>query len=543
MRDNMSGLFNRALRAFASFTAGQKVVSLLAVVGLVVGGVVFSQWATKPTYAPLFTNLAPDDASAIVDQLNSNGTPYQLSDGGASILVPQPLVYDTRLAMSGKGLTPSADSTGWGLLDKQGVTASKFQQQVAYRRALEGELNKTIEGIDGVSAAVVHLAIPEKDVFTKETDKPKASVLVDTAPGKQLSPSQVQAIVNLISSSVESMDAADVTVADSSGQVLSASADGSSGGAAADGRSQATHDYEDRVSSSLQDMVDRVVGAGHSEVRLTADLDFDQTKTTTEKYTNVAKTPIAGSSSVEKFTGAGGGAGGVLGGTGVLGPDNIAVPSGTAGGGAGNYSKVTATNNNALDRVVEERQSAPGAVRKLNVAVLLDAKTAGTVNPAQIKALIASAVGLVPTRGDTVVVDRLPFDATAAKQAKSELAIEKKANAAVARTSLFKRGALGLLVLLVLLYAWLAGRKKRKRGSLTPDERIQIEALQRSLDAQPDRLALESGKSALPALVASVPDPRAELAAAARTDIGELVKAQPEEVAQLLRGWLADRRG
>ena len=112
MRDNMSGLFNRALRAFASFTAGQKVVSLLAVVGLVVGGVVFSQWATKPTYAPLFTNLAPDDASAIVDQLNANGTPYQLSDGGASILVPQPMVYDTRLAMSGKGLTPSADSTG-----------------------------------------------------------------------------------------------------------------------------------------------------------------------------------------------------------------------------------------------------------------------------------------------------------------------------------------------------------------------------------------------------------------------------------------------
>jgi flagellar M-ring protein FliF len=174
---------------------------------------------------------------------------------------------------------------------------------------------------------------------------------------------------------------------------------------------------------------------------------------------------------------------------------------------------------------------------------LLDAKTAGTVNPAQIKALIGSAVGLDATRGDTVVVDRLPFDASAAKQAKSELADEKKANAALAQTSLIKRGALGLLVLLVLLYAWLSGRKKRKRGSLTPDERIQIEALQRSLDAQPDRLALESGQSTLPALAAAVPDPRAELAAAARSDIGELVKAQPEEVAQLLRGWLADRRG
>jgi flagellar M-ring protein FliF len=541
MRNNMSGLFNRAMHTFSSFSAGQKVVSLLAVVGLLVGGVFFSQWATKPTYAPLFTNLAATDASAIVDQLNSAGTPYKLADGGTSILVPQDKVYDTRLAMSGKGLTPSSDSTGWGLLDKQSVTASKFQQQVAYRRALEGELDKTIEGIDGVSAAVVHLAIPEKDVFTKETDKPKASVLVDTAPGKDLTPSQVQAVVNLISSSVESMDASDVTVADSSGQVLSAAGD-SSAGVAADGRSQQTRDYETRVASSLQAMVDRVVGAGHSEVRLTADLDFDQTKTTTEKYTNVAKTPIAGSSTIEKFTGAGAGTGGVLGGSGVLGPDNIAVPSGTAGGGTGTYSKTTATDNNALDRVVEERQSAPGAVRKLNVAVLLDAKTAGTVNPAQIQALVASAVGLDPKRGDTVVVDRLPFDATAQKQAQADLASEKKATAAVQRTGLMKQAALVLLVLIVLAYAWLAGRKKRKKSGLTPEERIQIEALQRSLDGSPE-LALESGLSkSLPALEAGSSDPRAELASAARSDIGELVKAQPDEVAQLLRGWLADRR-
>jgi flagellar M-ring protein FliF len=542
MRNNMSGILNRGTRTFGAFTIGQKVVTLLAVVGLLVGGVFFSQWATKPTYAPLFTNLAADDASAIVDQLNTDGTPYKLADGGASILVPQQMVYDSRLAMSGKGLTPSSDSTGWGLLDKQGVTASKFQQQVAYRRALEGELDKTIEGIDGVSAAVVHLAIPEKDVFTKETDKPKASVLVETTAGKDLSASQVQAIVNLIASSVESMDPASVTVADSSGQVLSASGD-SSAGVAADGRSAQTRDYESRVESSLQAMVDRVVGAGHSEVRLTADLDFDQTKTTTEKFTNVAKTPIAGSSTVEKFTGAGAGTGGVLGGSGVLGPDNIQVPSGSGSTGTGNYSKTTATNDNALDRVVEERQSAPGAVRKLNVAVLLDAKTAGTVNPAQIQALVASAVGLNTKRGDTVVVDRLPFDATAQKQAKSDLAIEKKASASLQRTSLIKRAALVLLVLLVLVYAWLSGRKKRKNGGLTAEERIQIEALQKSLDAAPERALLESGLVRPIAALEAAPDPGSELAAAARSDIGELVKAQPDEVAQLLRGWLADRRG
>lgn len=543
MKDTMSGTFNKGLRSFGAFTAGQKITTILAVVGLVVGGIFFSSWATKPTYAPLFTNLAPTDASAIVDQLNSAGTTYKLADGGSTILVPQAQVYDTRLAMSGKGLTPSSDSAGWGLMDKQGVTASKFQQQVAYRRAMEGELSKTVEGIDGVNAAVVHLAIPEKDVFSKTTDKAKASVLVDTNAGKSLTSAQVQAVVNLIASSVDGMDASNVTVADSSGQVLSASADGSAG-ATADSRSTQTRDYETRVAGSLQAMIDRVVGSGHSEVRLTADLDYDQTSTTTEKYFDTVKKPLVSSSTKETYTGGGTGSGGALGGSGVLGPDNISVPAGVAAGAAGKYLKETGTNNNTLDRVVEERKAAPGAVRKLNVAVLLDTRTAGTVNPAQIQALVASAVGLNTKRGDTVVVDRLPFDAQAAKTAKAELAAAKADKASASRMSLIKTGALGLLVLLVLVYAVLAGRKRRKRGSLSGDERIQIEALQRSLEAQAGRLAIDAPAGM--AAIEAAPNPRAEsaaLAEVARTDIGDLVMAQPEEVAQLLRGWLADRRG
>ncbi len=544
MRNTMSGNFTKGMRSFGAFTVGQKVVTVLAVIGLIAGGVFFSSWATKPTYAPLFTNLAPKDASAIVDQLNSAGTTYKLTDGGATIMVPQQQVYDTRLAMSGKGLTPSSDTAGWGLLDKQGVTASKFQQEVAYRRALEGELSKTVEGIDGVNAAVVHLAIPTKDVFAKTADKPKASVLVDTASGKTLTSAQVQAIVNLISSSVDGMDASSVTVADSSGQVLSASADGSAG-ATADSRSTQTHDYETRVAGSLQEMIDRVVGSGHSEVRLTADLDYDQTSTTTEKYFDTVKKPLVSSSTKETYTGNGAGTGGALGGSGVLGPDNISVPAGAAAGGAGNYLKTTGTNNNTLDRVVEERKSAPGAVRKLNVAVLLDTRTAGTVNPSQIQALVASAVGLNTKRGDTVVVDRLPFDAQAAKTAKAELAAAKADKASATKMSLAKTGALALLVLLVLLYAVLAGRKRRKRGALSGDERIQIEALQRSLEAQAGRSAIDSptGMMAIEAGPTAMAAEQAKLAAVARTDIGDLVMAQPEEVAELLRGWLADRRG
>jgi flagellar M-ring protein FliF len=279
-------------------------------------------------------------------------------------------------------------------------------------------------------------------------------------------------------------------------------------------------------------MVDRVVGPGHSEVRVTALLDYDQTKTTSEKYTDPGTKPSATSKTSETFTGSGSSTGG------VLGPDNIAVPSG--GGGNGNYTKTDESSTNALDRTVEERVSAPGAVSRLNVAVLLDAKTAGTVNVDQIKNLVSSAVGLDTKRGDTVVVDALPFDETAAKTAADELAAAKKADAAAARNHMIATGAKylggGLLLLMLFLY----GRKKMAKLSRVAEDRREIEALQRALAQQ----QLETSEMA--AVSGGIPGPRGELGAGpaveARSDVNDLVKSQPDEVAQLLRGWLADRR-
>lgn len=529
----VSGLLGKGGRMFSSFTVGQKVVSVVGVLGLLFGAYFFMSWATKPTYAPLFTNVAPADASAIVDQLNAAGTPYQLANGGTTILVPQAQVYDTRIAMSGKGIAPSSSSSGWGILDKQGITTSKFQQDVGYRRALEGELARTVQGIEGVNTAVVHLALPEKTVFTKQADTAKASVLVDTAPGTSLTSGQVQSIVNLVSSAVENLKPDQVTVADSTGKTLSASAE-SSAGTAADNRAQQTREYETRVASDLQAMIDRVVGPGHSEVRLSADLDFDATKTTSETFTDPGTKPSATSTTTEKFTGNGAAVGG------VLGPDNQAVPNNGAGG-TGNYEKTTGTQNNPLNRVVEERTSAPGAVRKLNVAVLLDAKTATAVNTAQIEALVSSAVGLNAERGDTVVVDALPFDETAATAAAEELAAAKKAEAAAERNAMIFTGAkyLGGALLLLMLFLW--GRRKMARMSRVAEDRREIEALQRALAAQQSET---SELAAIPGGVATgaYGELAASPAAEARNDVGDLVKSQPDEVAQLLRGWLADRR-
>src|ERR671939_246872 len=214
MKSALAGTVERARATFSTISLGQKVVIGLLLAGLLLGGFFFFRWITTPTQAPLFSNLASTDASAIVEELNAEGVAYTLTDGGQTIMVAQDQVYDLRLAMSGKGL-PAGQDTGYALLDQQAITTSEFQQQVTYQRAVEGELSKTLEALDGVRQAVVHVALPKEEVFVTEQAEPTASVLLDLAAGTNLSGEQIQAVTNLVSSSIQDMEPEQVTVTDS----------------------------------------------------------------------------------------------------------------------------------------------------------------------------------------------------------------------------------------------------------------------------------------------------------------------------------------
>ena len=178
-RDKASKQARRAQAAWGELPAAQRTLGVVVALALLVGAVAFVQWQRTPAMGPLFTGLSSADGGAVVEQLQAAGVAYELTDGGATVLVPSDQVYDLRLQMSAAGL-PGDDTGGYSLLDEQGVTASQFQQEVAYQRAMEGELAKTVGAIDGVEAAVVHLAVPKKDVFLDEADAPTASVLVET---------------------------------------------------------------------------------------------------------------------------------------------------------------------------------------------------------------------------------------------------------------------------------------------------------------------------------------------------------------------------
>src|SRR3954462_4157697 len=386
MTDRLPAPIRRIINTFRSFTAGQKAVTAAALIALAVGAYFFATWASKPTYSILFNNLSTKDASAIVESLQKSGAPYELANDGQTVMVPQDQVNDLRLSLSSEGL-PGDSDTGYALLDQQGITTSDFMQHTNYKRALEGELSNTIKSIDGVEAATVHLVIPQKDVFADDQDKPTASVLVASKGTQPLSGQNVQAIVHLVASSVEGRDPTEITVAGADGKILSTGGGEAVGTGGDNSNDSETVAFQNRMNQSLQNMLDSVVGPGHAVVTTTAQLDFDQTETTTKTYSSdPSVAALSESISREAYNGDGQGSGG------VLGPDNIQVPNGsTSSTGTGQYENSNAVRNNAIDKTTEVRKSAPGSIKKLAVAVLLDSTTAGTVDSAQVQQLVSTA--------------------------------------------------------------------------------------------------------------------------------------------------------
>ena len=518
-----------ALRTMlAGFTAGQKAVTAIALVALLAGAVAFTAWAAKPSLVPVFTNLAASDAAAITEELNTRGMQYSLADGGSTILVPQKDVYQLRLDLSAAGL-PENGETGYELLDTQGITTSEFRQRVDYQRALEGELSKTVTAIEGVEATTVHLVMPEQALFSEDARQPSASVLVKMKPGKTMSGGQVQAVVNLVSSSVEGLVPEQVTLADAQGTVLSAAGVDGASTAAGDARAVQTAAFEKDLQTSVQEMLTPIVGNGKAIVRVNAALDFDKRATTSERFNPENKQAPSVNESVTTETYEGGGQ--IVGG--VLGPENVDNPA--LVGGENTYEKGQETRTLAVDKVTEQVESAPGKVERLSVAVVLDAEAAGVVRPAEVEQLVAAAAGIDRERGDVVEVSRMAFDDTAARAAEEEFAKLAAAEKDAQMWSLIRTVAVLLVVGLLLLYAVRSMRRDRRTDVELPYE---IDAVQLALDEEAAALAAAERRALEPTPMSVEDKQRLTI----QGEIGELVERQPEEVAQLLRGWLADRR-
>ncbi|MDQ4213196.1 flagellar basal-body MS-ring/collar protein FliF [Microbacterium capsulatum] len=532
---------DRARRVISGFTLAQRTIAVIGLALLVMGAVALGSWLARPQMSPLFTGLSASDASAVVEQLKSAGVGYELTDGGATILVPDDKVYPQRLAAAAAGL-PSDTSKGYTLLDKMGVTASEFQQSVTYKRAIEGELANTIGAMNGITTATVQLAIPKDSVFVSEKQNPTASVFVKTKNGATLGDNQVQAIVHLTSAAIPGMRPQDVAVTDQNGTVLWAVGAGLVGGSS----KQAT-EYETKVASAVGRMLETIVGAGNATVTVAADVANSTSERMDETYTAPTPAPTGGplSSSektkTESYTGAKGT------GTGVLGPDNIAVPSGADGNGA--YKSEESTKDNAINKSTQKTVTPAGEVTRQTVSIALNQGVVKGVTAQQVQALVATAAGIDTRRGDTVTVEFVPFSTAAAAGATAALTQAENEKAAQRQADLLRTAIIGGAIVLaaIILVVFLVIRARRRRLAL--DDSGPIGLLDAMTESEEQKLrALRSLGSpmALPAPVHPLELPTAVLeldeepeasqivVERRRREIDDIVKTDPEAAATAL---------
>jgi len=524
---DMDRLRAHARRFADGFTPGQKTITVLGVVAVVLAGYSFMTWASSTEYAALYTGLEGEDAGEITQELDARGIPYKLADGGRTIMVPRSDVYETRVDLSAEGL-PNGGRDGFPLLDKGGITKSEFSQRVDYQRALQGEIARTVEAIDGVGAARVMLTIPRDDVFVgAEEEQATASVLVEPTGGKELDAETVQAIVHIVSSSVADMTADDVTVADSLGNVLAAP--GKNGTMAAGENFERQAAFESALAASVERFIATSLGPGRAAVTVSADLDFSVSNTNTTRFEQPGgiQVPQSSRTETETFTGSPGGA------TGLLGPDGTPVDSGSQ---PIDYSRNVTESQNALDTIEENIQEAPGEVERLSMSVLLDADAVEAGDIGDWETALASAAGIdTTTRNDVLTVTRMPFDTTAREAAEEQL---NGAAAEQSQTQLLDmiRYVVTLLIVgLVLFLAWRA--IKRSEANRVP---LRVPLDLRELEAAD--LVPEVAESRRPAVTAPV-TPIEVQHLPVESEVANIIEQQPDEVAMTLRSWLADRRG
>lgn len=539
----LTSSWGRAKLFFGGFTTAQRTIALIGAALLVMGVIALGTWLTKPQMSPLFTGLSASDASAVVEQLKSAGVAYELTEGGATVLVPDDQVYPQRLTAAAAGL-PSDTSGGYTLLDKMGVTASEFQQSVTYKRAIEGELARTIGAMSGVTAASVQLAIPEQSVFVAEQQHPTASVFVKTQGGSSLGDDQVAAIVHLTSASIPGMTPEDVAVTDQSGKVLAAVGTGLTGSA-----STQANEYETKVAASVTRMLETIVGPGAATVSVAADVANSTSERMEETYAAPEGGPMANEQTkTETYTGGQGR------GTGVLGPDNIAVPDAA---GSGDYSFEESTRSNPVNKTTEKTTTPAGEVTRQTISVALDRAAVTGVTAAQVEGLVANAAGIDANRGDTVTVEFVEFSQSGAAAAAAALQAAEAEQAAEAQSELLRTAVIGGAIVLaaVLVVIALLVRRRMKRRTLYTDEgpieyfATMTETEEQKLKtlkglAEPIALPATAPTKVLPTLLDVEEEPEATqvLVEQRRRDVESLVKSDPQNAAKALADMMDEAR-
>ena len=395
MRARLEQLWIQLLDFVRAQPPARRIVLATTGVGSFVVVLGLAWWVQRPLYRPLFTNLAEQDASAIVEALRAEKVPFRLKDGGRAILVPAEQLYELRLALASRGL-PEGGSVGFELFDRQTLGQTDFLQRLNYQRALQGELARTISRLGGVESARVHLALPERSLLVGEDRRPSASVVVKLAPGRALSAAQIDGIVHLVAASVEGLAADGVTVVGEGGRMLTTDRRGGETLGASSGALEMQASIERQLAERVESMLAAVVGREKAIARVAATLDLARVERTEETYD----------------------------------PERTALRTQRT---TREQERRDESQSYEVSKVVSHTVAPAGVVKQLSVAVLIDGTYTGagaarkfTPRPAEelarLKELVKNAVGFSEARGDRIEITSVPFQSEPAAAGEGVLA-------------------------------------------------------------------------------------------------------------------------
>ena len=540
------GLVLQGLAGFLKGLGASRLMAMVAVTAALIGFFAFViMRVTTPQMTTLFTDLSAEDSSGIIKDLERQAIPFELRNDGAVIMVPKDKVTRLRMKLAEGGL-PKGGGVGYEIFDKSdALGTTSFVQNINHLRALEGELARTIRAIDRIQAARVHLVLPERPLFSRETPEPSASIVVRVRGS--LEPQQVRAIRHVVASAVNGLKPQRVSIVDEAGQLLADGATGESDNAVGDDRRAG---FEKRMRNQVEAIVSSVVGAGRARVQLSADFDYNKITQTSDKFDPEGRV-LRSSQTREESSATADPNGQVTVNNELPGNQN----KDNAGTARDQSKKSEETNNYEISRTTKTEVTEVGRVNRISVAVLVDGSYSknekgemvyqerGKEQLDRIAALVRSAIGFDQKRGDQVEVVNLKF-------AEAPVVVPVAEPTGLLGMLQFTKDdvmyviELGVMMLLGLVVLFMVIRPLVRR--ILASEVVPALAADGALPALTDGSeAGAAGQNLIPgigstAALIDVAQVQGQVHAQSVHRVGELAERNPNETANIVRQWLTE---
>ncbi len=544
--------YKEQVMTMVSGSSKKQKILFFSLTGLVLLGLAFFIfWISKPEYAILFTDLSTEDASEVVLKLKEGNVEYKLTDSGATILVPVEKVYELRLELASQGL-PKKGTVGFEIFDKTNFGMTEFTEKMDYQRALQGELARTINQMEGVKESRIHLTIPQTRLFTEMEKDATASVVLYMESGRNLGPAQIQGIVHLVSSSVEGLKPENVSVLGSQGRVFSVdlkNGENEVSDSVIAGYYELKENLEKQLQRKVQLLLDSMVGENRTIVQVSVEINMNTKEINKETYI-----PIKGNMGVlrseqtleEKYKGNGEKPATVSAGTDQTTPS---YPSVETGEGKNDYKRSESISNYEVSTETTKETAIPGDIKFISVGVGIDKNLGLTEEElAGIKDLVASSIGLNSTRGDQIKVASLAFFNTSSGEAGEEVGKEGGKGMIPLTYLYYLLGFLAIVAVIAVLFTRKTDRAIKEEATIRisevtsegGDEPAAIEDKKvqaRKMIAREDTIdiSIEAQK------ILSIEDKyKNKLIEEYLSNVKQVVSEKPEEMAVLFRVWMAE---